>query len=318
MFGFFTRKNRAVALPPPPVYPLPAHMNQWLSSADYNQILRLTVEHLSLKGTLDRIDGQGVVHIQFTGQTTITRFYPDNLLRKCKAAPSSEWEAIVAGHVRILPVNSAAITYIYKDLEFAAPLLKVQVKPEGFAHDILHDCVYRQDFPQTNTFLVIDFEEALHYVRRSETSEWEVSDTYLFEVALDNVACETPDITAHQLGGELPLYTLFHTDFAAAKGVQLERNLGEAIGPFGAIVNIPAKGSVFAHPLETDTVMAYIMASHDLIRGFYRDEVYTINEQYYWYYEGQYHLFPMRQEGTNTYLSYPPALERLLQADGSE
>ena len=312
MFGLFRRKKK-VALPAQlPVYPLPHHLARWLTETDYNQIVRLAIEHLSLKGAIDLIDEQGVIHVWFTGQPASTRFYLDNLLRKCKATTPAHWEAVVAGHVRMLPLNSAAITYIYKDLDFAAPLLKVQVKPVGFAQDILHDCVYRQDFPQTNTFLVIDFEEALHYVRRSDMGEWEVSDTYLFEVALDNIAQERPDITAHQLDGELPLYTLFHTDFAASAGVQLARNIGEAIGLFGAIVNIPAKGSVFVHPLETDTVMAYILASRPMIQGFYEEEVYTINQEYYWYYNGQYHLFPIRVEGNNAYLSYPARLRQLL------
>ncbi|MBO0949347.1 hypothetical protein [Fibrella forsythiae] len=312
MLGLFRRKKKEVVLAEPPFYPLPAHMADWLSAADYNQILQLTIEQLSLKGAIDLITDDGVVHIQFNGQKVPTRFYMDNLLRKCKAAEQAEWEAIVAGHVKGLPINSAAITYIYKDFEFAAPLLKVQVKPVGFAQDIIHDCVYRQDFPQTNTFLVIDFEEALHYVRRSEIGEWEVSDTYLFEVALDNVAREKPDLAGHSLTDELPLYTLFHNDFAVACAIELARNADEAVGPYGAVVNIPAKGSVFIHPLEADTVLDYIAASHEMVHGFYTEETYTVNEEYYWYYEGRYSLFPMRVEGNQAYLSYPDRLRKLL------
>ncbi|WP_375443893.1 hypothetical protein [uncultured Fibrella sp.] len=288
-------------------------MADWLSVEEYNQILLLTISQLSLKGTIDLITDDGVVHVQFDGQKGPTRFYMDNLLRKCKATDPAEWEAMVIGHVKILPINNAAITYIYKDFEFAAPLLKVQVKPVGFAEDIMEDCVYRQDFPQTNTFLVIDFDDALHYVRRSEIGEWEASDTYLFETALDNVAREKPDLSGHSLTDELPLYTLFHNDFAVACAIELTRNADEAVGPYGAVVNIPAKGSVFIHPLEADTVLDYIAASHEMVHGFYTEEVYTVNEEYYWYYEGQYSLFPMRVEGNQAYLSYPDRLRKLLQ-----
>ena len=314
MLRLFRRKKRAADPSGPPNYPLPAHMADWLSVGEYNQVLRLTVDQLSLKGAIQSIADDGVIAMLFTGQKGPTRFYMDNLLRKCKAVDPIEWAATVAGHVKILPINSAAITYIYKDFEFAAPLLKVQVKPVGFAHDIMQDCVYRQDFPQTNTFLVIDFDDALHYVRRSEIGEWDVSDTYLFNVALDNVACEKPDISAHTLTDELPLYTLFHNDFAVACAIELHRNADEAVGPFGAVVNIPAKGSVFIHPLEADTVLEYIVASHEMVHGFYHDEVYTVNEQYYWFYEGQYRLFPMRVEGNQAILSYPDQLRELLAA----
>ena len=315
MFKLFRRKKNGVSNGTTPTHPVPVHMADWLSVEEYNQILLLTIDQLSLKGTIDQITNEGVIHIQFDGQKAATRFYMDNLLRKCKATEPSDWEAIVVGHVKILPINSAAITYIYKDFEFAAPLLKLQVKPSGFAQDIMQDCVYRQDFPQTNTFLVIDFDDALHYVRRSEAGEWEVSDTYLFEVALDNVAREKPDLSGHTLTERLPLYTLFHNDFAVACAIELTRNAEEAVGAYGAVVNIPAKGSVFIHPLEADTVLDYIAASYEMVHGFYTDEVYTVNEEYYWYYEGQYSLFPMRIEQNQAYLSYPDRLRQLLQAE---
>ncbi|MEZ0487131.1 hypothetical protein [Fibrella aquatica] len=313
MFGLFRRKDKESAPSSLPLYPLPGHMVDWLSIDQYNQILALTIDQLSLKGRIDEITNEGTVHVQFDGQKGPTRFYMDNLLRKCKTAEPTEWEAIVAGHVKILPINSAAITYIYKDFEFAVPLLKVQVKPVGFAQDIMQDCVYRQDFPQTNTFLVIDFDDALHYVRRSEIGEWDVSDAYLFDLALDNIAREKPDLSGYELTGKLPLYTLFHNDFAVACAIELERNADTTVGPYGAVVNIPAKGSVFIHPLEADTVLDYIAASHEMVHGFYNEEVYTVNEEYYWYYEGRYSLFPMRVEGTQAYLSYPDRLRKLLQ-----
>lgn len=315
MFGLFRRKKKEEAYPLPSTYPLPAHMADWLSVDEYNQILQLTISQLSLKGTIGLITDDGVIHVQFDGQKGPTRFYMDNLLRKCKATDAVEWEAMVMGHVKILPINSAAITYIYKDFDFAAPLLKLQVKPVGFAQDIMQDCVYRQDFPQTNTFLVIDFDDALHYVRRSEIGEWEVSDTYLFTIALDNIAREKPDVSGHSLTNQLPLFTLFHNDFAVACAIELTRNADEAVGLYGAVVNIPAKGSVFIHPLEADTVLAYIAASHEMVHSFYAEEVYTVNEEYYWYYEGQYSLFPMRIEGNQAYLSYPDQLRKLLQPD---
>ncbi len=205
MIRLFRRKKKEAVPGSLPTYPLPAHLADWLTGEEYNEILRLTIDQLSLKGTIRQITGEGVIHVQFVGQTGPTQFYMDNLLRKCKATEPTEWEAMVVGHVKILPINSAALTYIYKDFGFAAPLLKVQVKPTGFAQDIIQDCVYRQDFPQTYTFLVIDFDDALHYVRRSEIGEWETSDNYLFEVALDNIAREKLDISSHALTGEIAL-----------------------------------------------------------------------------------------------------------------
>lgn len=296
-------------------YSLPAHLTNLLNADEYNQILQLTVDQISLKGRVESIADDGVITILFDGQKGPTRFYMDNLLRKCKAATPDEWAALVAGHVKILPINSAAINYIYKDFDFAAPLLKVQVKSTGFAKDIMQDCVYRQDFPDTYTFLVIDFEEALHYVRRSEIGGWEASDTYLFDVALDNVAREELTVTAYELPGQLTVFSLFHNDFAVAAAVQLSRNGDETIGPYGAVVNIPSKGTVFVHPIEADTVMEYIVASHEMIHDFYTEEVYSVTERYYWFYEGRYELFPLRVEGSSAYLSYPARLVKLLEGN---
>lgn len=293
-------------------HPLPAHLTNLLNADEYNQILQLTVDQISLKGKIESIADDGVITIRFDGQKGPTRFYMDNLLRKCKATDPSDWTALIAGHVKILPINSAAITYIYKDFEFAAPLLKVQVKSTGFAKDIMQDCVYRQDFPDTYTFLVVDFEEALHYVRRSEIGDWDVSDTYLFNLALDNVAREELTVTAYELPGPLTVFSLFHNDFAVAAAIDLRRNAEDSIGPYGAVVSIPSKGTVFVHPIEADTVMEYIVASHEMIHDFYTQEVYSVTERYYWFYEGRYEPFPLRVEGNNAYLSYPSGLAKLL------
>jgi hypothetical protein len=314
MFDFFRRKfSPSLAPMPERTHPLPAHLTDLLTPDEYNQILQLTVEQISLKGRIDSIAEDGVITIQFEGQKGPTRFYMDNLLRKCKAAEATEWHALITAHVKVLPINSAAITYIYKDFDFAAPLLKVQVKSTGFAKDIMQDCVYRQDFPDTYTFLVIDFEEALHYVRRSEIGGWEVSETYLFEVALDNIAREELNLTAYEMANQLTVYSLFHHDFAIAAAIELARNAEEAIGPYGAVVSIPAKGAVFAHAIEADTVMEYVLASHQMVRDFYTQEVYSVSDRYYWYYEGLYEIFPMRIDGNNAYLSYPAKLVQLLE-----
>ena len=314
MFGLFKRKKSTEsAATSSPLYPLPAHLTSLITLAEYNHVLQLTIEQLSLKGTIETIHDDGSLSVLFAGQSGATLFFLDNLLRKCKAANASEWEAIVLNHVKILPINSAAITYIYKDFEFAAPLLKVQVKPKGFAKEVMQDCVYRQDFPDTYTFLVIDFQDALHYVRSNEAEEWEKPVDQLFDVALANIAREKTDVNAYLLAERLPFFTLFHNDFAAAYAIQLGQNIEEAIGPFGAVVSIPAKGVAFVHPIETDTVFDYIGASHELVQSFYTDEIYTVTDRYYWYYEGQYQLFPYRVEGNKAYLSYPAKLRTLLE-----
>ncbi|MBO0938142.1 hypothetical protein J2I47_16440 [Fibrella sp. HMF5335] len=314
MFGLFKRKKPTEsAAVSSPLYQLPAHLISLITPAEYNQILQLTIEQLSLKGTIEAIHDDGSLSILFAGQQGATLFFLDNLLRKCKAADQSEWEAIVFNHVKILPINSAAITYIYKDFEFAAPLLKVQVKPKGFAKEVMQDCVYRQDFPDTYTFLVIDFQDALHYVRSNEAEEWEKPVDQLFDVALANIAREKTDVSAYLLAERLPFFTLFHNDFAAAYAIELDQNIEEAIGAFGAVVSIPAKGVAFVHPIETDTVFDYIGASHELVQSFYTDEIYTVTDRYYWYYQGQYQLFPYRVEGNKAYLSYPAKLRNLLE-----
>jgi hypothetical protein len=287
---------------PPRTYTLPNHLTNLLTADEYNRILQLTVEQISLKGQIEAIADDGVITIHYDGQKSPTRFYMDNLLRKCKAAEPDDWEALVMSHVRVLPINSAAITYIYKDFEFAAPLLRVQVKSTAFASDIMQNCVYRQDFPNTYTFLVIDFEEALHYVRRSEMDGWAVSDTYLFEVALDNGEAN-----------QLTVYSLFHHGYAVAAAIELTRNAEEAVGPYGAVVSIPAKGAAFVHPIEADTIMEYVLASHQMVQDFYTEEGYAITNRYYWYYQGRYELFPLRVEGNSAYLAYPPQLVALLE-----
>ena len=110
-----------------------------------------------------------------------------------------------------------------------------------------------------------------------------------------------------------PFRQVFHNDFAAAYAIELAQNVEESIGPYGSVVSIPAKGVAFVHPIEADTVFDYIGASHELVQSFYADEVYTVTDRYYWYYQGRYQLFPYRIDGTKAYLSYPAELRMLLE-----
>ena len=69
MFGLFKRK-KATKTPAAgsPLYQVPAHLTSLITIEEYNQILRLTIGQLSLKGTIEAIHDDGSLSVAFAGR----------------------------------------------------------------------------------------------------------------------------------------------------------------------------------------------------------------------------------------------------------
>ena len=140
----------------------------------------------------------------------------DNLVRKCKNADAAEWEEIITLHFSKFPTNEAALNYIYKDYEFAGKLLKILIKPNGSFRKIEDQLIYRVDFPGTQSYLVIDFDDKFHFVNSQHINEWEQSINDLFLDALANTAEEKMEIARIDLDEESEVFAFFSGDYAAS------------------------------------------------------------------------------------------------------
>lgn len=291
---------------------LPQQYEHLIDQMQYTTLLNICLEVLGKQGTVQSVT-DGTIKMGNWGEHKEIHISLDNLVRKCKNADAAEWEEIITLHFSKFPTNEAALNYIYKDYEFAGKLLKILIKPNGSFRKIEDQLIYRVDFPGTQSYLVIDFDDKFHFVNSQHINEWEQSINDLFLDALANTAEEKMEIARIDLDEESEVFAFFSGDYAASYMIDLQQNAPFAVGEMGAIVVIPTKGAAFAYPINDERIMEFIASFNPLIEKIYNEDEYPITDDYYWYYNGKYEQFPVQTDEKNhSFITIPDRLIILL------
>ena len=93
----------------------------------------------------------------------------------------------------------------------------------------------------------------------------------------------------------------------------MQQELAFAIGTFGSLIAIPTKGTAFLHPIETPDVLDLAAVLHPAVEKFYHEDPGNISRDFYWFYEGEYHLFDkVAKDNETVVIRMPEKLEWLL------
>lgn len=297
---------------------MPEEYGSLITQNDYDHILDLSLAYLYTKGTVNKVSN-GTIYMKFDDQEYESRLGFDNLVRKCHKHDLEEWAVVITEHFSKYKLNKSALNYIFKDFEFAAQLLKPLVKPNGtIPRDFINDFVHRTDFEETNTFIVIDFEDKFQFVRLDNMTEWETSVEDLFYIAQQNVNKEAIEIRRVDWG-DLSFYALFNGNFSVSYLLDLQKNLPDAIGELGSFVAIPTKGVAIVFPIEAmNTLANFIQTITGLVSQYYTEDESPITDNYYWYHDNKFHLFPYQANDNQKTLFPPPALIALLENGKTE
>ena len=239
-------------------------------------------------------------------------FYLDNLLRKYIQADLDKKDIEILTHFKQLSDQTKAYDYLYKDFDYSKQFLKILLK----ADDILpnnDDFVYQRNYPELLTFLVLDFEEQFHYVKKNEVYQWEIDDLELFEIAKENISNEEIEIKQFNFHDKYDVFALFSGDFSASYTLLIEQELDFAIGRFGTLIALPTKGSAFLYIIEKNDVLDVIATIYSTIEQFFNEDPGNITLDFYWYFEGQFQIFnkTLNEDGSISF-SKPQKLNDLL------
>jgi hypothetical protein len=306
MFNIFKREK---------LLPLPTNYSGLIDQRDYNLVLELCKKYLNKNGQKIISIGDGEIVVEYDVQEK--HYYLDNLVRLLAQKDKTQWENNVNEHFNKQKEIPFAIDYLYKDFEYASQFIKVYLKPKAtFALDQVDDYVNKVDLPETYTFLILDFNEQFHFVRRDNISEWNKTESELFDIGLANIANESIDIQEALFADKYPGYMFFSGDFSASFIIELERNANFSIGTYGSIVAVPTKGSVFVHPIENNQVMDVIVALADVTKKFYDEDPGNITMDFYWFHDGKFDIFP-NEPADNGYVTidWPTELKQRLGID---
>jgi hypothetical protein len=306
MFGLFSKKDKNFDRR------MPAHYEGIVTQKEYETILDYAVAYLQqISEIISAKDGTIVIKKADKPEEEM-QCHLDNLTRRCKSEDVSEWQTIVNQHFARLNVDPHKVKYIFKDFDFAEPMVKYAVRHASMV-DKIDDVVHRVDLPETGTFLVLDTDESFRYIRKNDILEWGKTEEELFEIAAQNVALEKIEIAEILWAEKFEAYTFFSGDFSASFIVELEKNAEFSIGRYGAVVTIPSKGTAIVHPLNGATALDFIVSFYGMMRNFYVEDQVPITDNFYWYYEGQFELFIEKEKLGQTLLSLPKKLEQLFK-----
>lgn len=304
MFGFF-KKSKG--------YPLPTSYSSFINKDEYNQIIFLCTKYFSDAGIkiIDIKEGEILIE---SGEET-KHCYLDNLVRKVYEHDKSEWPGIIKKHFDILKTDPNAYKYFFKDFEYASELLRVLIKPIDIleAHQ-MQDFVYRVDFPETYTMLVIEYDNSFSFCSRENIAEWNVPDKELFKIAIANNPTDEVEAKKYLFLDKFTGFMFFSGDYAAGMLLDIENNAEYAIGPYGSMVAIPAKGFAFAAPIESAEILDLLTAVQKAVINSYNEDQGNISPNFYWYWDKKFVKFPVREEGEKTFIRLPNDLKEMLKS----
>lgn len=300
MFGFLFNKNKIFDRKRPDFY------EGIVTKKEYSQILELSERECQRIGKIVSIQAGTIKVTNPKDAEEEFSFHLDNLVRKCKYYGAEEWERIVQEHFSRFPIDQSKAKFLAKDFEYAQPLLKLLVRsPNSMSEQMIQ----RLDFPNTASFLILDYDERFHFLTEEDIKEWNIPPKELFEIALANIALEKIDIQEVVWAEKFDLFSFFSGDFSASYMVELTKNAPFAIGKFGAVVAIPTKGSAFVHPINGATALSFISTFDETFATFYHQDEVPISDSYYWFYESKFEVFPIEK----TYFELPKKLIELLK-----
>ncbi|MEO7990026.1 MAG: hypothetical protein ABI663_10820 [Chryseolinea sp.] len=306
MFNIFKKEK---------LLPLPPSYDGLINQKDYNLVVELCKKYLTKHDYKIINIGDGEIIVEHGDQEK--HFYLDNLVRLLAQNSKLQWENYINEHFDKQKEIPFATDFLYKDFEYASQFIKAYLKPKAtFEPDQVGDYVNRVDLPETYTFLILDFKEQFHFVRRDNIGEWNKTEEGLFEIGFANISNESIDIKESLLADKFPIYMFFSGDFSASFIIELERNAIFTIGTYGSIVAVPTKGSAFIHPIENNQVMEVIVALAELTKKFYDEDPGNITMDFYWFHHGKFDIFP-NEPADNGYVTidWPTELKQRLGLD---
>ena len=255
--------------------------------------------------------GEGELVVKTQGQTL--HCFLDNLVRQLSAQEKKDWQELIYGHLNKLRDPRKAEKYLYEDFESAAPMLRALVKGEKSQEDPQDAFVSRFDYPETTTFLVIEFEEQFIYVSRKNSAKWNKTVDELFEIAISNTPGDEVQARRKIYCEKFPTYVFLGHNFSASLMLDLPSWVPDAIGTFGCMIVMPAKGTALAHPIERGDILELVETLTPMVVKCYNEDPGSITTNFYWRYGEHIEKFPTEKSQDGTVIRLPGGLLTLLK-----
>lgn len=198
--------------------------------------------------------------------------------------------------------------------------LSLRIYPSDMidAHGGTDSLVTRVDLEHTYTVLMLDFPGGFAPVKRSMFEHWKKNVAEVFQNAQSNVdsakvARVSKSFSLQDSAVEVNM--LVEQDYAASYALDLEHNVPDLVGEWGAVVAMPFKGLVAVYKIAKGDRLdwtRFIRLTQPFIEKSYLEQAQPISDQYFWYYHGTFTRIGTYTQSGVYHIAPPQGLSDLL------
>jgi hypothetical protein len=296
--------------------PLPNRYSSLIKEEQYIYLLELVQDFLANYGEVIKVE-DGLIDFEANNRSSgdpINRFGLDNLIRRLAQTQMQNWPADIATHFATA-FSQVEDQFDLNNFEAVRAILGVRVYPDSYFDELnLNDeIVYRVDFEETKSALVLDFPDKFQLVYRENFSNWGITEEQAFSVALQHAGEYEVEIRKHNFE-TFSQFSFFSTTHSVSYILDFKLKASMGIGKAGSLVNIPTQGSVFVIPIDSPNVSEMIEATSDTVNRFFDEDPGNINTNFYWYHDGKFTIIKSvkTSDGYRT-LDLPENLVKILK-----
>jgi hypothetical protein len=186
------------------------------------------------------------------------------------------------------------------------------------AHGGTDSLVTRVDLDHTYTVLMFDFPGGFAPVRRNMFDQWKKNIAEVFQTAQSNVdSAKVARVSKNFTLGDsaVQVSMLVEQDYAASYALDMEHNVPDWVGEWGAVVAMPFKGLAAVYRLDKGDRLEwtrFIRLTQPFIEKSFQEQPQPISDQYFWYYRGKFTPIGTYLENGVYHVVPPDGLAQLL------
>jgi hypothetical protein len=281
---------------------LPGELEKIITQEEYAWILTQTLEQLGPARVVLRLEGGILFYTHNDEDLYENQLNFNNLVKHLVYEDRPEWPHKISDYIKRLRVDRSVLDPILESFEAARPYLTVRLHTKGMYEDFPRGSegfLVREAMDDLYAALSLDLPEQFHVLRQKEVDKWDIETDELFWTAYANLGDKLERIKVTQRNSDgFTLVTLFDRDYSAAFTVDFSNHCSAWVGKMGSIVALPARGSVFIHPIDNaSTFNGAFSKIADLANRFYMKDPGPLTNNIYWFHHNRFEQFPKMMEG---------------------
>lgn len=291
---------------------IPEELEKVITQEEYAAILSYTLAHLGQGWHAFRLEA-GVLSYLRKEDRSEARLNFTNLVKHIICEDQKDWPDRIARYINRLTIDRKVLDPIIASFDAAKDYLTVRLHAQS-VYDVFPNgtegYILKEVIPEMYAALAIDLPEQFHILQKDEIAHWDIDKDELFWTAYANLSdrVEQIKVGSREMDG-VNMITLFDRDYSAAYVVDFANSCGEWVGRMGSIVAIPAKGSVFIHPIQDSSAFNGAFGKMaELTNKFFREDPGPLTNNVYWFHHNRFELFPKVMEGHSLTYNIPNRL----------